>query len=284
MHILVAINFTPASDLALARAMQLARETGATLTAAHVPDAESPGADAARLLLERQLHACSADAAVSTTVRIASQQTPTAMAAIAAETSADLLVMGAHDPGRRRAGGFLASMAGRTLSAIGRPLLIAERAVEGPYGSAVIGVDFSLGSRTAIRAARRFAPGALLHLLHAYRVPFRSWLTGADYAEDYAYGERLALADFLAAELDMLKQQAETMVATNALVRTHLREGDPVLLLRALLAETAAPLAVVGTSGRTGISRLVLGSVAADLLDNPPADLLVTPVAIPAKA
>lgn len=283
MHILVAHNLTPAADLALARAVQLAADTGSALTIVHVPPADGPTADALRAALQAAAEPHASRTGITADIVIAEDGNPAAIAVTAARVSADLIVMGAHDPARRGSGGFLASMAGRTLETLGRPVLVVERPVDGPYGSAVVGVDFSLISRTALRAARRFAPSALLHLLHAYRVPFKSWLVGADFAEDYAYGERLALGDFLAEELDALKERAIAIGTPETLVRTHLLEGDPVQHLRQLVADTASPLVVIGTHSRTGLARLVLGSVAADLLDHPPADLLVVPVAIPVQ-
>lgn len=285
MHILVASNLTAAASRAVERAHQLAADTGAGVTLVHVVDSDSPGADAAHDQLKAEAaHAStwSGITAAIETVALGDDAGMSALAGIAGRTRADLFVMGAHAVSRRRTGGFMHSLAGRTLSALGLPVLIAEQPVSGPYGSAVIGIDFSPFSRTAIRAAHRFAPAALLHLLHAYSVPFKSWLMDGSFAEDYAYGERLAFAEFLAEEMDLVKQRAHSAGVSDALVRTYLREGDPVMLLRQLVSETGAPLAIVGTSGRTGIARLLLGSVAADLLDNPPTDMLVTPMAIPA--
>ena len=45
-------------------------------------------------------------------------------------------------------------------------------------------------------------------------------------------------------------------------------------MLRDVCAESGADLLIVATHGRTGLSRAIWGSVAADILDNPPCDVL----------
>jgi len=189
------------------------------------------------------------------------------------------VVMGAHATDRRRPGAFSHSLAGETLKRLGRPVLLAESLVDGPYGSAVIGVDFSVFSRSAIRAARRFAPTAMLHLVHAYHVPFSSWMVDKAYAQDFGYVERLEFDSFLAEEMATQLERAVSAGIPLGRIQTHVREGRAAETLRAMVAETGSSLIVVGTHGRTGVTKLLLGSVASDLLDDPPSDVLVVPMA-----
>jgi nucleotide-binding universal stress UspA family protein len=52
------------------------------------------------------------------------------------------------------------------------------------------------------------------------------------------------------------------------------REGDPCHEIRSMALETGAGLVVMGTHGRSGFKRLVLGSVTEALLNRPPAPVL----------
>lgn len=279
MPILVASNLSPQASRAVARAFRIAADLGTSVTITHLLETGGPDAASVERSLQAEAEQHRSWSGIEASIDIVDMASGVDIADRAARANADLVVMGAHDHGRRGPGRFVHTLAGRTLSELGRPILIAEAPADSSYQSAVVGVDFSIFSRTAIRAARRFAPSAQLHLVHAYAIPFRRWVAQGSFAEDYAYSERLAFAEFLEEEMGWLKDRAGVPAGQ---VETHIGEGDTGTVLRDFIARTGAPLAVVGTHGRTGVSRMFLGSVAAGLLDDPPADLLVVPMAIPA--
>lgn len=68
-------------------------------------------------------------------------------------------------------------------------------------------------------------------------------------------------------------------------VETRVWEGDPVYGILAAAKETAADLIVMGTHGRTGLGRLVMGSVAEKVLRKAPCPVLTvkTPIAVAPK-
>lgn len=61
---------------------------------------------------------------------------------------------------------------------------------------------------------------------------------------------------------------------TGVPIETLCREGDACDEIRATAEETCADLVVMGTHGRSGLKRLVLGSVTEALLNRPPAPVL----------
>lgn len=74
-------------------------------------------------------------------------------------------------------------------------------------------------------------------------------------------------------------------------VEHHLRDGDPAGEILALARETECDLIVMGTHGRTGMGRLLLGSVAEHVMRKAPCPVLtvktpavVAPVPVPAEA
>jgi len=68
-------------------------------------------------------------------------------------------------------------------------------------------------------------------------------------------------------------------------VERYLREGDPALEIVALAQDCQADLIVLGTHGRSGLGRLLLGSVAEAVLRKAPCPVLTVkvPVMEPAK-
>jgi nucleotide-binding universal stress UspA family protein len=123
----------------------------------------------------------------------------------------------------------------------------------------VAATDFSEVSTWALRHAALWAQryGAALTVLHAHEI---SWITGA-----------LCLGRF---NLTELTEQSRTAVAEHLAsyalqhvtggvpTSPELREGSPARVIDEYAGERRADLVVLGTHGRGGLGRLLLGSVA----------------------
>jgi nucleotide-binding universal stress UspA family protein len=84
--------------------------------------------------------------------------------------------------------------------------------------------------------------------------------------------ERGESADALRAECDAA---ATRLREAGLYARAELREGDPAREIIAVAEVQQANLIVVGTRGQTGLRRLMLGSVARNVLLNAPCSVLV---------
>ena len=87
--------------------------------------------------------------------------------------------------------------------------------------------------------------------------------------------ERLQFELFLAGEMDLLDERARALGMGSGGVERVMAEGEPAEVLVGECRRLKADLVVIGTHGRTGVSRALLGSVAAALLEAPPCDVLV---------
>lgn len=187
----------------------------------------------------------------------------------------DLVILGVHMGSGVPQRPFGETTAGRILrSSLTAALLVRGEAAE-PYLNAVIGVDFSMYSRAAIRQAAQIAPAACMHLVHAYHVPFKSRLGTESFINTLAYTKLLAFDDFLKEEMDALEQKAKTLGIPPGSFERIILEGEPVPVLRSIRDRVNAGLVVVATHGRGAVSRAIWGSVAQDLFDDPPFDVLV---------
>jgi universal stress protein A len=131
----------------------------------------------------------------------------------------------------------------------------------------VVGVDFgACGDAALSEGLRQLASGAarVLHVMHV--------LDPRGIVED---PERSALeseADQLERTPRLLMRRAHELAAMFGLqlgadrVRTHARLGDPVETLLQTCVDYDADLLVVGTHGRKGLDRWLLGSVAESLI------------------
>jgi universal stress protein E len=283
MKIVVTSDLSAGSSRAMERAFHLARQLQGELRILHVVDTALPSrlSDHARAFaqetLEQQAGPLAERTGIVPTIEVVGGDPRLELAARARDWGAHMLVAGVHRRRTFELFNFAGSTAGTVFAALRRPMLIVRNEVSGDYAQAVVGVDFSVFSRPAIRWARKLAPAGTLTLVHAYQVPFKPYMGGEEYAAEFAYAERLEFDSFIAEEMEWLTERARAAgIPVEAIVK-QVREGAPAQVLRETVTETGADLAVVGTHGRTGLMKAILGSVAADLVKDPPTDLLIVP-------
>ncbi len=130
----------------------------------------------------------------------------------------------------------------------------------------LVPVDFEEGSTRALESAKRLAAplDAEVVLVHVYFPPVISYpdvpaeLVGRIY-EDVRAAARKALDD---------------LAAKHGGLRAILREGEPAERILEVIDETTPIMVVMGTHGRRGLARLVLGSVAEKVIRRSPTPVL----------
>jgi nucleotide-binding universal stress UspA family protein len=256
----------------------LARDHAVELVIAHVVDASLPedlrGQAETHALdtMRREVEELAPERPSNVRIVVRSGKPREEIARLAHEMSAELIVLGRHDAGRSGMFGFTDSTAGHIVRKSPVPALIVMTPPSGPYRHVLVGVDFSIYSRSAIRHATRWNTGAVIDLIHAFQIPFKLRLGTPDYIAsmtDLARREMQSFADGELAEL------AEPLKARHLTMSTRLVEGLAIEALRAEQARVNADLVVIGTHGSGGVVRLMWGSVARELTDDPPCDLLV---------
>lgn len=197
------------------------------------------------------------------------------IALAAEELEADLLVLGTH--GRRGALHLLmGSVASGVLRAAGRPVLIVPSRRPrplGPWRRVLVPVDFSDASRHAVRHAAELVAsvGARLELLHVIP-PIEAALP----MNLGGIGALPVVADLepaARAELARLADELPPAVVADCTVW----HGGVVGSILNRAEEGGADLIVVGTTGRTGLDRLLLGSVAENVARLAEVPVLVVP-------
>jgi len=194
----------------------------------------------------------------------------------AAADDADLIVMGTH--GRRGpAHLFLGSVVSEVLRRAERPVLVVpgrDGRKAGKLGKILAPVDFSPTSKRAAAdaAAIAQATGAALELFHVVpdlEVPLPMNPAGLGAAS-------MVVTELVPAAREALSTLAAALqIEGRAAVEVWHGAPAPTILNRA--EETGADLVVIGTSGHTGLDRLLLGSVAARVARLAPCPVLVVP-------
>jgi nucleotide-binding universal stress UspA family protein len=128
-----------------------------------------------------------------------------------------------------------------------------------PARQVVIGYDFSATADLALELALELACRSPQHVLHVLAAidPRAGLGLPVDDKVDYAYAERVqqTLYTHLAARFDGRPATGEVTYFV------HARIGHPAEEILDLASSLGADLVVIGSHGRTGIERVVLGSV-----------------------
>ena len=276
-RLMLATDLSTRSHRALERSLRLAGEFGARLSIVHIVDEDLPDsiAEQHRRLAEQSLRdrveALPSAASLDVAIHVVLGRVAREILRLAEEEQAELLVLGARRE-ERFADLFRGTTPERVVRAGKLPVLVAAGKVQGPYRRVIIGVDFSIYSRRSIEYAAALLPEAQFFLVHAYEVPFAAFLHARE--TEAAVGEQheRQLTAMINEELSALERAHG---ATAPLFQRVMRLGRPAEVICAEVERLRPDLLVVGTHGRTGVPHAILGSVAENLLTDPPCDVLV---------
>ena len=292
MRVLIATDFSPHAEDAVKIVKRLALPFGSTVRLLH---AIEPFADVATLNpvaitaftdaavtqvkseLDRAAVTLRAPERVVETVTVLGRVAD-AIVAEAESSKADLIVVGSRGRNALKST-LLGSVSAEVVDRAPCPVIIAR----GPAFRKVILADD--GSETAAAGARFLAVSPALsdvavHVVSVVDAPFPSMLIGSDaatgaYAAVQAYYEALPALRETTAKI--ARERAGALVAAALNATSEVREGNAADELIAAAAEARADCIVIGTHGRTGLTRLFLGSVARAILFKAPCSVLIVP-------
>ena len=269
--ILCATDFSPGSRQALGVATRMANESNAELVIAHAWYAP-PSAFAGEYMFpphvtqemvdgsQRTLDAAVRDATAAGAKHVSGKLltgVPWAEIVTLLETQAfELCVIGTHGrTGLSRI--LLGSVAEKVLRHSPCSVLAVRPDSDvKPFAHALVPTDFSDGARYALdQSVELVQPGGAITLLHVSEFPaaYSGEVASADFARDLDKRSVAALDE----------EAARLQRKTTATVSLRSRIGFPgAQILAALDDDRSVDLVVMGSHGRTGIKRVLLGSVA----------------------
>jgi len=278
--ILCATDLSLRADLAVDRAAILAAQFGAELRLLHVVDEDQP-----REIVE--LETQRARDALET--RVAAIRPPIAdiqreivagsvfdsIVKTAQRWNADLLVLGAH---RRRV--LRDVVVGTTIERVMRtgqhPVLMVNAAPFVRYESVLLALDASEASACTVRAALSLGLLDNVHVLvvHAFEPLYKGMLGWAGVRED-TISEYSDIWEREAGE--EIRRFLSQLGLDGATAHVVLEEGPPFSAIKGTIERLRPHLLVIGTHGRTGLARALLGSVAERVLSEIECDILAVP-------
>lgn len=178
---------------------------------------------------------------------------------------ADLVVLGSSTEDAFTAGPTTRRVAHMAMSDV----LIVRRQPRVPYRRIIAAVDFSEPSRVAVRRALGMGPEAEVTVLYSLPSRFDPLLVDAGlFPEeiDASRGERLEAAK---------DRMLEFCQEWNGQVSTMVTDGPPPATIDEVVRRRSADLVVAGSRGATATQMVLLGNVAAGLIDNAPCDVMI---------
>jgi len=280
-HIMIATDFSERSDRALRRATLLAKQFGARLSIVHVVDDDRPQRmlererDLALQLLDEIGASVRGHDGVTCETRVVLGAPFAGIVKAVEEGGPDVLVIGPHRRQELR-DVFTGTTAERTIRSANCPVLMANAPPAAAYRRILLTTDFSDEARRAVDAfmALGMTQGSEISVLHlfdtiALRLAMAGSMTESSrimYVEEVRDEARKELASFAqAAALNNVKQIARESRTSTALDILETAK------------EASTDLIVVGTQGRSGLERFLLGSVAEEVLRGADRDVLAVP-------
>ncbi len=290
-QILVPTDFSDNAKLALEYATTLAQKCSARLHLVHSPVVPayllmdlsySPGPEAVTRILNdaedalRQQADSIADSGVECVTAIREGLVHESIRDYASENGIDLVVVGTH--GRSGVAKLMyGSVTERVLKTTAAPIIVVPPAGGDLPSAIVVAYDFSEPAKRAsevARAIRALQPQTAIHFVHSYLDVWGEYTDRGAVVGEAAEKRREALR--LGLE-EMLHKDAKELFSTDSPeVVVHLSAGDPVTGILEVAKQVGAGLVCAGTTGKSGIERLLIGSVARRLLHESPVPLLLT--------
>lgn len=280
-RILAPTDFSGRSDIATARAISLCRQFEASLHLLHVVDDEGPAEDverAARRAEERlgeRAARVRAEAGIRPETAIATGEAFHAIIEKSDEQDADLIVMGAFRKAILR-NVFVGTTVERVMRMGQRPVLMVNRAGEGPYRSVMVATDMSEHSGRAIDAAKQlgFLDAGHVSFVHAFESLAKDMMI-------YVNIEPEEIEKQLANEVEKWRGEISRFLAEHNLgdlrYDIRLEPGRPFHAIMAVVKRGRPDVLVIGTRGHRGLRHMLLGSVADALLRSAECDVLAIP-------
>lgn len=279
-RILVATDYSVRSHRAVRRAGLLARRAGAELTLLHVVDEDQPRPLIAleqtegRKILEEQIAAVAELRDLKCRPLIATGVAHDAVVRTAGEISADLIVMGTHRKQVLR-DIFVGTTIERVIRTGNRPVLMVNLDV-GSYASVLAAVDLSDASAEAVRSARSLGllDGARLTVVHAFDAAAKPKMVLADVDEE-------RIGAYVEQERGRATTELQTFMTSleidNAAWSPYVAEGEAMPVISRAVEAIAPDLLIIGTHGRSAVAKILLGSVAEQVLRAVTIDVLAVP-------
>lgn len=295
-NILVTIDFSKNSDFAIARAIQIAKNTNANLTFLHVVQKkylDDFSDSTLKNVLPKGLYLTTEeynDELMQEKIGLLSRYQLNIKYVIipkgnpgvkilhyAKKNKTDLLIMGAHGKYSMR-DTFVGTTAEYIAQRTPCPVLIVKNLSKKPYKKILVPVDFSPTSKKAFNYALQLFPNTRLNLIHAGDHEYEDLLNKEEKEENFTKNKiakiRKAILLYLENKMKQFIKGHNKQLGKNSF---HIQLGYPGPIILNESKKKNCDLIIMGTQGHGRLYYLFIGSVANWVLKETNKDILLVP-------
>ncbi|WP_415183268.1 universal stress protein [Phaeovulum sp.] len=282
--VLAAVGQLPQDEAVLARAIEVAADSGVSLTVVHVLDVAMTDWMAPDVTtLRHQAELSVRDDIVAALARLGADESATVLIEVGTpsarllevceERRPGLIVMRAHE-NPRIVEKLLGSTTDRVIHLARAPVLVIKRPVERPYRRALVATDGTDEAALAMSFVANALPKAVLYLVQAVHIPqqLKSAMLRAGEGQGAITAHREAMEQRAA---DYLHGLARGLDRAQPAVTTRVLSGDPAFCLVRATRSPKVDVMVVGPGRTNIIRRALIGSVTRKLIRDAACDVLV---------
>jgi nucleotide-binding universal stress UspA family protein len=192
----------------------------------------------------------------------------------AREIQADLVVVGSRGHGTI-ASMVLGSVSAEVVDHASAPVLVARG---GRVGRIVLGWDGSAGASCAAEVLRSWPifAGSAIQVVSVANLAIAWWTGFPEASSPDTMPMYVDAVDAIRTEhQELAREMADRLRSDGFRTDGERREGDPATEILAAANASSADLIAIGTHGRTGLKRLLLGSVARNVLQHARCSVLI---------
>jgi universal stress protein E len=270
-RLLCATDLSPRSQLAVGRAMHLAKRLDAEVILLHVIDPVefTQGRMYARDEIVRQLDSIRVTTRREPQIQVRTGDYVEGIAAVAKETDADVILLGAQRP--KALAPLIGTTAERVIALADRPALIVNIPSHLRYDAVVIAAELSDAVVQVVRVASslKFLDAVNVSMVHGLDFP-RGPLSLLD-----AHAAKRGLEAWENAAKTRLLRKLDIAGVESSRIGIVLYQARPVQAIRRVIRSIKPELLIVGTKDRSIFKRVLSGSAANDVLGRVRCDILV---------
>lgn len=276
-NLLIATDLSPRSDRALYRAINLAVENNYILHVLHVVDEELPDRIARNISKEakekilEQIKSFKSRLNIKVNIEVLIGKHYETILSESEKINATAIILGTPRMNTLK-NFFIGSTAERIVRSSNLPVFVVKNASMKKYKRVVVAIDFSVYSRRCLDFALDFFANEDIYLVHSYHIPYKHIIESSQLTYKAKREQKTAFLNMVNQEmthfLEAFEQDTENI---NIIVK----EGPVITRLNNEIKKLKADLLIMGTRGRTGISRAFLGSVAENMLITSNCDLVI---------
>ncbi len=276
-NLLIATDLSPRSDRALYRAIKLASELNYNLHVLHVVDEDLPEKatyiirEDAKEILQEQIKSFKSRLKIKVNIKVVIGKHYEAILYESEKIKARAIILGIPSKNTLK-GFFTGSTAERIIRSTNIPVLVVKKASQKKYSRVIVAIDFSVYSRRCLEFAIDLFANEEIYLVHSYHIPYKH-IIGSSYISKKT--KRGQYEEFLNMVNNEMSQFFSTIDKDTDNLNKIIKEGPVIVRLNNEIKNLKADLLIMGTHGRTGMTRTFLGSVAEDMLTTSKCDIAI---------